>query len=59
MAASNVCKEALWWAKFNKDFSPVETGPAEPIPIRSESQTSLELIKNAAVSNASKHKDVV
>jgi hypothetical protein len=46
MAAGAACKDALWWRKTLADY----TLPLGPIPILTDNQSSLAIIKNSATS---------
>jgi hypothetical protein len=53
--AGSVTKEALWLRKTLSDFGQ----PVPVLPIFTDNQASLSLLKNGAISPASKHIDVV
>ena len=55
MAAGAACKDALWWRKTLADYSL----PLGPIPILTDNQSSLAIIKNGATSQATKHIDII
>ena len=55
MAAGAACKDALWWRKTLADY----TLPLGPIPILTDNQSSLAIIKNGATSQATKHIDII
>jgi hypothetical protein len=55
MAAGAACKDALWWRKTLADY----TLPLDPISILTDNQSSLDITKNGATSQATKHIEII